>query len=168
MRYVAYAFALAALAFAGRCAYRASVSDETRIRWLFEDAVEGFNATRLSPSVRPLAAGFVDETTGFTREDVEAVLVGAFFRAKDPETRAFLYRLEHDELTVERTEDEPDVARLTARLELFEGSDPERPPVWVWRLDAELAESDEGWRIEVSRWESEQGAMPRGRPVSNR
>ena len=69
--------ALGILAVLARVLVRALASDETKIRRAIQDAAEGFGAARMDPILDVLAREFVDETSGFRREDLRARLLRA-------------------------------------------------------------------------------------------
>src|SRR3984885_8456734 len=79
LRKIAIALIAVAIAwFGGRALVHALASDETKIRWKLEDACEGFSNARMSPILDFLAHEFVDETSGYHRDDVRAAVAGAF------------------------------------------------------------------------------------------
>lgn len=133
-------------------------SDETRIEILIEEAVDGFNRTRLSPAIKPLASNWHDQSSSIGREELKGALINMFFTAIDPNTKAFLYRLEAPKLEVLVTGDESAELKLT--LELYEVSAASEKLTWLFDVQSELALSSEGWRIQSSNWQSREGGLP--------
>jgi len=139
-----------ALFFAGRAIYRASVSDETRIRWVIEEMCEGFEATRMRPILAGLDTAFVDTTYDADRQLVQAALAQLFFEHRGPEEHAFPYRIEwkSSNLEVEPLDGEI-TARASMDLELTflerVGDDEKR--IWVANVNAKLRKRDGDWRF---------------------
>lgn len=133
-------------------------SDETRIEILIEDAIDGFNRTRLSPAIEPLAKNWHDESSGLGREDLKAVLINMFFTAIDPNTKAFRYRLQATKLEVSVTAEES--AQLNLTLELYEVAAGNEELTWLFDVQSELALESDGWRIQQSTWQSREGGIP--------
>lgn len=138
-----------ALYFVGRAIYRASVSDETRIRWVMEDVSEGFAATRMRPILSALDKSFVDQTYGADRALVQAALAQLFFEHRDAQ-QGFPYRMEwkSSDLTIEPAEGEG-AARATLKLELtfFERVGEVENRAWAVVVDAKMAKYDGDWRF---------------------
>jgi hypothetical protein len=140
----------AALIFGGRALYRALASDETRIGWVIDDMVEGFNDTRMKPILAGLDKSFLDDTYGADRELVRAAAAHLFFQALDPETKRFLYRAE---CTVEAIVVADGASEATATFEarFFERRGEDEELAWRARVEGELLEFEGDWRFVRSR-----------------
>jgi hypothetical protein len=141
--------ALVVLFYAVRGLVRFLASDETKIRRLVAGMEEAYNAGRPGSCVGPLAKDWRHESYQLDRE----LLLGALFqvaRERDRETHELLTRVTVDEDAATVTvQDE----RATLALEaLFERR---RAGAWreTWRVrvEAELADGEDGWQIVKSR-----------------
>lgn len=143
----------------GRALVNALVSEETHVRWLVEDMVEGFNATRANPCLAPLAREFVDEPSGADRELVHAGLVRLFFTAKDATTKRFEYvaELPEEGWRVEVRDGSPKTAQLECDVHFRRRRGEALEPAWDIRVHAELEKRDDGWRIVRTRHETTGG-----------
>ena len=56
--------------FGGAALYRAMASDETKIRWVFEDEAAAFNGMALLVSMEGFASDYRDTTRGITRQQL--------------------------------------------------------------------------------------------------
>jgi hypothetical protein len=133
----------------GRWACHALASDETKIRWLVEDMVDGFNDCKNGRVVGALAPDFRDRATGATRDDIHAALAQLFFERIDSRTHEFQLSAElvADELSVEVEHSEP--ARATARVHVLideRSSDGKRLLYWDAHVTGRLERRDDGWR----------------------
>jgi hypothetical protein len=139
--------AAGALWLAGGWLVRALASDETRIRLALERACEGFDAARVDPVLDVLAPDFQDGTTGFQRADVHAALSAAFFQEKDPDTRAFPYRVEVDfgGASIEIEPGEPDAARVAFTATVVDVRGGERREAWSFQVEGRMEEREQGW-----------------------
>ena len=83
--------AAAALLF-GFWLYPRLVSDETKIRWRVQGAIDAFNDTDVGDCVDLLHADFSDTTTTapLTRANLHRILLYVFAKERDPKTRRFL------------------------------------------------------------------------------
>jgi hypothetical protein len=145
---------------------RALASDETRIRWVIEGMVAGFNDERNAGAMRGFAKEYRDETSGVDRELVHAGLAHLFFTRRDPDTKRFDLRLEVPR--VELAIGVADVVHARARglLRRWEGAgarDDEAPERLVWevRFDGELVDVDGDWRFTSSTHDTLAGLRPR-------
>lgn len=126
---------------------RALASDETRIRWVVEEMLAGFNAAQLRPIMAGLAPDFVDVTSGVRRAELREVLIASFFQDVDPQTRAFAYQAELADggLELELSEDgEGAQAQLHVLFSVRRGA--QLQPFWDARITGELRELDDGWQ----------------------
>lgn len=153
--------ALGILAVLARVLVRALASDETKIRRAIQDAAEGFGAARMDPILDVLAREFVDETSGFRREDLRAALASAFFSEKDPETKGFPYRLEiaEDALEIRVEEGEPDRATATFPGVIVDVRGGARREAWSFTVEGRLEEREDGWCFVASTHETTGGSV---------
>jgi hypothetical protein len=122
------------------------VSDETRIRWVIQDAVEGFGNARANPVLDALARDFQDETSGFTREDLRGPLAAVFFQEKDPQTKGFPYRLEiAAAIEIAVTDGEPAEANVAFPAVIVDTRGGARREAWAFRVEGRMEEREDGW-----------------------
>jgi len=128
-------------------------SDETKIRWLVEDMVDGFNETRMNPIMTGLAQDFVDEHSGRGKDDVRAALAQMFLQDKDPKTKRFPYRVQvpEQEFSVQVQRAEPRTAALDLVANFDESAGEEWHPVRSAAVHAELLLGPDGWKIRRAR-----------------
>jgi hypothetical protein len=159
MRRILLIAALLVLAFfGGRAVWRAMASDQTKIRWLFENEAAAFNGMAALSVLESFAPDWQDETTGTTRQMLRGIAMHVFQNRRDPQTQRFLYRIELGELDIEV---DGDKAKATVPLVLHQGLDADERRIWELRVMAALARKDGNWRVERSRHETVSGAMPR-------
>ena len=152
------AIAVLAVVFGGRWLISLFESDEDKIRGLIERAAGGFNDSRMQPCMEAFASEYVDESSGFGKEDLRGVLASAFFQQVDPNTKAFLLRVEAME--VEVVVGEEGEADSTFVLELYEGLEGDRELKWSSRVSGSLRELESGWRFVDSSHETIEGTTP--------
>ena len=150
------------LLFGGLAVYRGSVSDETKIGWVFYDGVEAFNAGRLDACMDMFSAGYRDETSGV---HPEALLPYVMARERR-KGRSWPWCIEIplDEREVEVLDGEPRRAKVRFLLLLRLATRPGEvagPLLWVVRVESELLLGDEGWQFARSRHETVSGKRPR-------
>ena len=140
---------IAILWLGGRAIYRALASDETKIRWKIEDARQGFENTRMDPILDLFARDYRDESLGFSRDDLRAGLASVFFQEKDPATKGFPFRAEipAEDLSIEIGADGAQTARVKMRVRIRDVRKGDNGMAWEFRVDAQLANGDDGWRI---------------------
>jgi hypothetical protein len=145
-RFLLSAIAAFAAFFGVRALIRALASDETKIRWVVEDMVKGFNTTHMSLVLDGLAHDYRDETSGADRELVHAGLAHLFFENVDTETKRFLQRVEipAGELAIEIDGERATVDFLA---QFFETRGTTETPAWKARGHASLAKTKDGWKI---------------------
>jgi hypothetical protein len=155
--------ALVGLFLAGRFLYMALASDETRVRWVIERMVEGFNDTRASPCLDGFATSYVDTSSGADRETVHRALAYLFFTRKDETTKKFLYEVEMPENDLSITVVDGDAPTATAEgvARFFEVHGEERKLAWEVRFRGELAEGDDGWQFVRTTHETSAGTRLR-------
>ena len=85
--------AIVLLYFGVRAIVHFFASDETKIRWVVEDMVDGFNETRMNPVMTGLAQEFVHEDPPVHKDEARAMLAQMFLQDKDPQTKRFPYRV---------------------------------------------------------------------------
>lgn len=154
---------LVVLGFGVRALVRAFASDPTRIRWLVEDMAEGFDATRMNPILAALDKDFVDDGSGATKEELRAALAQAFLQRKDPQTKAFPWRvrLGEGEPRARVADGDPKTAVFDTELAFEESHGAEWTPCWRVRVQAELVDTDEGWKIRRTRVDTLDGRRMR-------
>lgn len=133
-------------------------SPEDVVRARLEAAAEGFNATRLGPCMEVFADRYIDETSGFVRDDVKTAVVNAFFTQVDPASKDFLWRAAVEDVEVE-VDGERARARFTVRL--TERASGGTRDVWVFRVDGELGRGEGPWRLERTSFVTRGGDLPR-------
>lgn len=139
--------AAVALWFGGRAIVRALASETTRIRWVVDDMVAGFNDTRMNPILDGLAADYLDETYGADRALLRAAAASVFFQAKDPSTKKFLYRLERMprvEIAVVETPATKS-ARVKLELQFFRRRGESEESAWTIHVDGRMEKRDGDW-----------------------
>jgi hypothetical protein len=151
-RVLASLVVLGLLFLAGRQLVRMFASDATRIRWVLDDMVAGFDRTRMDPILAGLDRDFLDETYGADRDLVRAALVHLFFTAKDERTKKFLYRADWQETaapTIEPGERDGDEKRARMELDVrfYRRFEDGEQPAWSVHVQAELARRDGDWRF---------------------
>jgi len=130
-------------------------SDETKIRWVVEDMVDGFNDTRMNPIMTGLAQDFVDESSGhkYKKDDVRAGLAQMFLQRKDPKTKRFPFRVQvpEEEFHVQVQRVEPRTAELDLVAYFDESAGEEWHPQGKIQVHAELLLGPDGWKIRHTR-----------------
>lgn len=151
MRRIAFLLiGVALLWLGGRALWLALRSDEDEIRTRLEAACEGFGEARMNPILEFLSPAFVDETSGFHRDDVRAAIAGAFFQEKDPVTKGFPYRaaVVPDSLAIDvaaRPEGGTAEVRFSVRITDTRGG--EERTAWEFALKGSLQDGDDGWQL---------------------
>ncbi|MBK8095981.1 MAG: hypothetical protein IPK26_02680 [Planctomycetes bacterium] len=158
MRRILLAVVLLGVAFvAGRCVWRATASDATKIRWLLEDEAAAFNSCSALSVLASFAPEWRDETTGTSRQLLHGGILWVFRNRRDAAQR-FLFRIELGETDIQVDGDQ---AKATLAMALYEGLDAYERCVWELRVVAHLARRDGGWLIERSSHETIRGTVPR-------
>lgn len=151
--------AVAVLVLGGRALLRALASDETKIRLALEEACEGFGSARMDPVLAFVARDFVDDTTGFEREDLRAALASAFFQEKDPATKGFPYRAsappESVAVTVQPDRGEATIRFLVRVVDVRGGGE---RTAWEFTVDGRMRRGDDGWQLVRSTHETRTGS----------
>ena len=134
--------------FGGRALWRALASPETKIRWTLEGGVAGFNAQRTDPCLEPLAASFVDETTGIGRDHVREALIVLFLQTMQDGADGFPYRLElpRDQLAIE-VESGNEAASVELVLRFLEQAGDTEQVAWEIHVKGRMERQDPGWRL---------------------
>lgn len=151
------------LFFVGRAIVRAIVSDETKIRWLVEDMRDGFDRTRMDPVLVAFAESFRDETSGADRPSVREALAYLFLTAKDPQTKAFPYRVEVDisKLAIDASTPDAPTADCDLDARFFDLRGGEEKLAWEIAIASRWIRGEYGWRIASTRYETKSGRMLR-------
>ncbi|MBI4602169.1 MAG: hypothetical protein HY721_09435 [Planctomycetes bacterium] len=142
-------------------AYRALAPEETKIRWLVESMAEGFNRSRPSRTIEGLAEDFREDTAKASKPEVHQFLAYLFLKERDEKTKDFLWKVELEEVEVSvLSEEEPRKAELGLTAAFSRRAGGSWSPVWKARIDAELEEREEGWRVVRARHEALEGRRP--------
>lgn len=132
-------------------------SPEKRIRWRIESMMEGFNDTRLAPAMQGIGAEWRDRTRRVERARLADGLRYLFLNEKDPETKAFPYRVELDPDTFAVEFPSADRTRADVRFEaLFEAlANGEWTPTWRLRISTSMQEHENlGWQMHETEHET--------------
>ncbi len=138
----------------------ALTSDATKIRWAIQDAAEGFGAARMDPVLAVLAREYREETGNFTREDLRGALASAYFGEKDPETKAFPYRCEITDASIDVVVEpgEPKHAQVAFPATIVDTRGDERRVAWSLRVEGRMEERTDGWCFVQSTHETLSGS----------
>ncbi|MBL8859194.1 MAG: hypothetical protein JNL28_11850 [Planctomycetes bacterium] len=150
LRKIAFALVVGALLWIGvRAIVGAFASDEDRITARLEAACEGFGATRMNPILEFLAPTFVDETSGFRREDVRGAIASAFFGERDPETKAFPYRASvvPDSLVIQVARPAAETAEIAFKIRITDTRGGAERVAWEFGLRGTLTNAESGWQL---------------------
>ncbi len=151
---------LAGLWLGARWLWQSLRSDEDKIRARLEAACEGFSEARMNPILELLAPGFVDEMSGFHRDDVRAAVASAFFQEKDPVTKGFPYRavVVSESLVIEVGKPAAGSAETRATIGITDTRDGAERTAWEFALTGTLQETDDGWQLVHTRHDTVQGS----------
>ncbi len=154
---------LLALFLGGRALYRASVAEETKIRWVLDDMCEGFAATRMNPVMAGLAPEYYDEALGADRELLKLGLAHLFFEQRGGEDRRFPYRIEWRSETGPRVDEsgEEKSAEIELEIEFFRREGDDERSVWKAKVDGQLRKRDGEWRFVRTHTQTVEGRMIR-------
>lgn len=133
--------------FAGRSLVGWLVSEETKIRWRIEDALEAFDDNRTKGCLEIIADDWRHAGSSVDRDLLKGALIRLFFEARHPTTKEFRYDAELDEetLAIEVTGERD--ARATVELRFWR-TDREPPAVeWHVRVAGELVRDERGWQF---------------------
>jgi hypothetical protein len=154
-RVLAGALVLVPLVLGFRWMRRALASPEQHVRWLIEDAAEGFGDADLGDSLEPFADDWQHGERPYDRAFLRDALLAVFHEERDPATHAFLLAVEVDEDAFAIAID-GERARVsgTARFTRAGGSggsggarsDEAPPAIWTAAFEAELERRHGEWR----------------------
>jgi len=150
MRRIALGLIVVALAWiGGHALFDVLRSHEDKIRNRLEAACEGFGEARMNPILESLSRDFVDETSGFHRDDVRAAIASAFFSEKDPETRAFPYRagVVPDTLVIQVAKPEAQSAEVRFTIRITDTRGGQERVAWEFALAGTMSNGDDGWQL---------------------
>lgn len=154
--------AAVALLLVGRALVRALASHETRIEWVIDDMLEGFNETRMNPILAGLDREFLDDTWGADRETVRAAAAHLFFNELDHQTKKFLFRAEWTKESIAVTGDEAPRADVVFETRFFETKGEREELAWRIRVEGEMHLNPDGeWCFARTRTTTVEGAKPR-------
>jgi hypothetical protein len=150
---------LAVVGFWGGCAlWRSFADDESKIRWLLEDAVLAFNSSRPGYAVAPLADDWYDRTSGVHRDTLKSVLIGQSLQARGGKREMpWHLSLPRETLVIQVRED---TATAAFELVLKPRDDEDSDERWRLAVRAELVDGDDGWKIAASSHETLAGRRP--------
>lgn len=155
-------FALVAIAlvyFGARALIRGFASDETKIRTGLEAACKGFSDARMNPILEFLARDFREETTGFDRENLRTVVVGAFMSEKDPVTRGFPYRaaVVPDSLVIDVEKPAATKASIAFKVRITDMRGDGERTAWEFHVDGTMRKGDDGWQMSRAKHDTDAG-----------
>ena len=151
-----------ALYLGGRALVHALASHETRVRWVIDDMVDGFNATRMNPILDGLDRDFLDDTWGADRDTVRAAAAHLFFDAVDPQTKRFLYRAEWEPQSVVVSGDVSPVATVAFEVRFFELEGESESLAWKVRIEGDMhLDPERDWCFARTRTTTLEGEKPR-------
>jgi hypothetical protein len=154
---------IVAVAIAAYAGYRMSASDETRIRWLLEDAASSFNHTSLSGCLEAFDKDYKDTTMRrVDRAVLASVLRYLFLKRIDPKTKAFLWRvrLPEEDLAIQVGE-QGQQAEARFALDLEERHQGQWQSAWQLKVTVQLHKVEGDWLIRRSSHETVMGRPPR-------
>jgi hypothetical protein len=124
-------------------------SDEAKIRARLEAACAGFGDARMNPILEFLAPQFVDETSGFHRDDVRAAIASAFFSEKDPATRGFPYRASvvADSLVVDVAKPAGKSAEVRFSVRIVDTRGGGERLAWQFSVAGTMTIGEDGWQL---------------------
>jgi hypothetical protein len=126
---------------------RMLASDETRIRWMIDAMLEGFNDGRAGSVVDALASDFRDTTSGADRETVRQALVYLVMTYRDA-NHDFRLKGEMDVVAIDVGDEEGGkTGRAEVIVRFFETSKLSGEPVWEVKVEILLVKPESGWRI---------------------
>ena len=144
----------------GRAVLRALASDETKIQLKLEEACEGFSDARMNPILEFLARDYVDETSGFHRDDVRGAVAAAFFQEKDPTTKKFPFRASvvPDTLKIEVDKYGSKSAKITFVVRITDTKGGQERNAWEFSVDGTMKDGDDGWQLATSSHDTRSGS----------
>ncbi len=142
--------------------FHAFVSDETRIRRVLQNSVDGFNDTHKKRCISALADDFREETTGLNRDLIGQRLVYLFLKEKHPDMNAFRFRIElvEDKLEIEVADVSPKTAKVSVLARFSRIVKGEFVPVWDVDIDGGMEKTSDGWKVKRSRHRGVSGKIP--------
>jgi hypothetical protein len=144
--------------FLGRWLFIALASDETHIRWLVERMEQGYNRADVSDCVGPLAEDWTHEGYAVEREMVANAIRADYLQDRDRETKELRRRVDVDEDTLVIEVDDG-TAHLTVEARFERLQEGQWSETWAMRAEAELRETEDGWKIWRSRHEDLRGTQ---------
>ena len=159
-KYVLILIGISACAVIAYWVYLASVSDDTRIRWLVADMLEGFNDSRAGTVVSGLSENFTEDTTHVSRDEIKVFLVQLFFTERDPRTKEFRFKAEISNLETRVKGGDPPSATVRLTATLLEKSGAQWASAWVVEVEGDLRKEDGDWQFFRARYKSREGRRP--------
>ncbi len=138
----------------------AFISDETKIRWQIEAAVESFNSCRGGACAAILSEKYRDDTSGATRDSVRKFLLPIFLRKQNKQGGLFLYpvRIPQEDLEINVTADAE--AKVDLRIEFHKLETEGEAPVWELKIAAVFNKEDGEWLAQRTSFEILSGKQP--------
>jgi hypothetical protein len=151
--------AIAVVAFWGGCAlWRGFADDETKIRWMLDDAVASFNAGRPRSAVAPFSADWYDRTTGIHKDTLQNALTAMAWQERGNSSGPpWNLVLAEDSLAIDVFDGR---AQATFELVLSQRRGETWSEQWHLAIDADLADGDDGWEIVESSHRTLEGRRP--------
>lgn len=141
------------------------VSDETKIRWMLEDMVEGFDEGDSGDTVSGLARTWTHAGRPIDRDMIKGYVFREWMESSRSSSGQYPWDVEipEDSLTISVAADgETATIELEAVFSELEGGGDAAAvwkPNWHVRIWGDLENTDDGWRIVKSRHEDIQGVM---------
>ena len=148
-----------------RMLVRGLAAEETKIRWVIEEMVAGFDDGHAGNAISGLAESWRHEGRSVERDMIRGFVFAESMQNRESETGAFRWDAELPEETWS-VELGPEERSATVRTEVrfaylvrLQDGEPVWEPRWHIRLEAELERLDGDWRVVRSRHEDLQGVM---------
>jgi len=155
---------IVAVGIAAYAGYRMLASDETRIRWLLDDAASSFNNTHLAGCLEGFHLDYHDTTTTpkLDRALLSAGLRVLFLRHVHPKTKKFQLRVRvpAEDLTIQ-IDDGGEQAEARFTVDMEQQRQGAWQSEWQLRVTAQMHKVDGDWRIQRSSHETTAGKPPR-------
>jgi len=132
------------------------VSDETKITWLIEGMVEGFDEGKAGDAVEGLAEDWRHESSSVDRDLLRSALAREILSRRQSSAKEWPYRVEVPEDLLRITVD-GDEAEVECEAIFHRRHQEEWRSVWRMEVRAELVRGDDGWRFQYSRHEDLEG-----------
>lgn len=152
--------AVAAL-LAVRWAVGALASDETRIRWMVEEMVDGFNEGSAKRATSGFAESWRYREETLRRDDLRGGLLAEFQQQRSRQARRLTLRASVPESSL-AIELAGDTAQLEFEVHIEKLRGEAWEPKWTMRVRAALERGEDGWRIVAVTKDDLEGSGLRG------